>query len=146
VEVEEDVMLTKQAEEGTNNLISEFRDLPSRLQETLMLDLARLSHCCSFFSSLFYIYYLYNMFPLNASIGCLAEERGCPSFSYSSCSSTMVALFSYFSRSRSSTTSSHRWGWINAAQMDKCSANNMDNNNVHKAGMVMNGLHISVYA
>jgi hypothetical protein len=36
-------MLTKQAEEGTNNLISEFRDLPSRLQETLMPDLARLS-------------------------------------------------------------------------------------------------------
>ena len=30
--------------------------------------------------------------------------------------------------------------------MDKCSANNMDNNNVHKAGMVMNGLPISVYA
>jgi DNA polymerase II small subunit/DNA polymerase delta subunit B len=43
VEVEEDVVLTKQAEEGTNDLISEFRDLPSRLQETLMPDLARLS-------------------------------------------------------------------------------------------------------
>jgi hypothetical protein len=28
-----------------------------------------------FFSSLFYIYYLYNMFPFNASIGCLAEEH-----------------------------------------------------------------------
>jgi hypothetical protein len=44
VEVEvEDVVLTKQAEEGTDDLISEFRDLPSRLQETLMPDLARLS-------------------------------------------------------------------------------------------------------
>ena len=31
VEVEEDVVLTKQAEEGTDDLISEFRDLPSRL-------------------------------------------------------------------------------------------------------------------
>jgi L-asparaginase / beta-aspartyl-peptidase len=30
--------------------------------------------------------------------------------------------------------------------MDKCCANNVDNNNVHKADMVMNGLHISVYA
>jgi hypothetical protein len=28
VEVEEDVVLTKQAEEGTDDLISEFRDLP----------------------------------------------------------------------------------------------------------------------
>jgi hypothetical protein len=43
VGVEEDVVLTKQAEEGTDDLISEFRDLPSRLQETLMSDLARLS-------------------------------------------------------------------------------------------------------
>jgi hypothetical protein len=43
VEVEEDVVLTKQAEEGINNLIFEFQDLPSRLQETLMPDLARLS-------------------------------------------------------------------------------------------------------
>jgi hypothetical protein len=58
----------------------------------------------------------------------------------------MVALFSYFSRSRSSTTSYHRWGWINAERMDKCSANSMDNDNVHKADMVMNGLPISVYA
>ncbi|KAL5670304.1 hypothetical protein ACJX0J_022525, partial [Zea mays] len=32
-----------------------------------------------------------------------------------------------------------------AARMDKCSANNVDNGNVHKAGMVMNGLPISVY-
>ncbi|KAL5679612.1 hypothetical protein ACJX0J_005997, partial [Zea mays] len=39
VEVEEDVVLTKQAEEGTDDLISEFWDLPSRLQETLMPDL-----------------------------------------------------------------------------------------------------------
>jgi hypothetical protein len=30
--------------------------------------------------------------------------------------------------------------------MDKCSANSVDNENVHKAGMVMNGLPISVYA
>jgi hypothetical protein len=30
--------------------------------------------------------------------------------------------------------------------MDKCSANSMDNDNVHKADMVMNGLPISVYA
>jgi hypothetical protein len=30
--------------------------------------------------------------------------------------------------------------------MDKCSANNVDSGNVHKAGMVMNGLHIIVYA
>jgi hypothetical protein len=43
VEVEEDVVLTKQVEEGTDDLISEFRDLPSRLQETLMPDLACLS-------------------------------------------------------------------------------------------------------
>jgi hypothetical protein len=57
----------------------------------------------------------------------------------------MVVLFSYFSRSRSSTTSSHRCGWTSAARMDKCSANNVDNGNVHKAGMVMNGLPISVY-
>jgi hypothetical protein len=100
-----------------------------------------------FFPSLFYIYYLYNMFPLNASIGCLAKERGCPSFSYSSsCSSTMVVLFSYFSRSLSLTTSSHRWGWTNAMRMDKCSANSVDSDTVHKAGMVMNGLPISVYA
>jgi hypothetical protein len=59
---------------------------------------------------------------------------------------TMVVLFSYFSRSRSSTTSSHRWGWTSAARMDKCSANSVDRDNVHKAGMVMNGLPISVYA
>jgi hypothetical protein len=58
----------------------------------------------------------------------------------------MVVLFSYFSRSRSSTTSSHRWGWTNAARMDKCSVNKVDSDNVHKAGMVMNGLSISVYA
>ncbi|XP_066384315.1 uncharacterized protein [Miscanthus floridulus] len=44
VEVEEDVVFAKEAEEGTDDLISEFRDLPSRLQETLMPDLARLSH------------------------------------------------------------------------------------------------------
>jgi hypothetical protein len=31
VEVEEDVVLTKQEEEGTDDLISEFWDLPSRL-------------------------------------------------------------------------------------------------------------------
>jgi DNA polymerase II small subunit/DNA polymerase delta subunit B len=43
VEVEEDVVLTKQAEESTGDLISEFRDLPSRLQETLMPNLERLS-------------------------------------------------------------------------------------------------------
>jgi len=43
-EVEEDVVFAKEAEEGTDDLISEFRDLPSRLQETLMPDLARLSH------------------------------------------------------------------------------------------------------
>jgi hypothetical protein len=30
--------------------------------------------------------------------------------------------------------------------MDMFSRNNMDNDNVHKAGMVMNGLPISVYA
>uniref|UniRef100_A0A804RHR0 Uncharacterized protein n=1 Tax=Zea mays TaxID=4577 RepID=A0A804RHR0_MAIZE len=42
VEVEEDVVLTKQAEEGSDDHISEFWDLPSRLQETLMPDLARL--------------------------------------------------------------------------------------------------------
>jgi hypothetical protein len=30
--------------------------------------------------------------------------------------------------------------------MDKCSANSVDSDNVHKAGMVMNGLPISVYA
>jgi hypothetical protein len=58
----------------------------------------------------------------------------------------MVVLFSYFSRSRSSTTSSHRWGWTNAARMDKCSANSMDSDNVHKADMMMNRLPISVYA
>jgi hypothetical protein len=43
MEVEEDVVLAKQAEGGTDDLISEFWDLPSRLQETLMPDLARLS-------------------------------------------------------------------------------------------------------
>jgi hypothetical protein len=58
----------------------------------------------------------------------------------------MVVLFSYFSRSCSSTISSHRWGWTNAARMDKCSANSVYNDNVYKAGMVMNGLPISVYA
>jgi hypothetical protein len=58
----------------------------------------------------------------------------------------MVVLFSYFSRSRSSTTSSHRWGWTNAARMDMCSANSVDSDNVHKVAMVMNGLPISVYA
>jgi hypothetical protein len=52
VKVEEDVVLTKQAEEGTDDLISEFRDLPSRLQETLMPDLARLSqHSKSYLSA-----------------------------------------------------------------------------------------------
>jgi hypothetical protein len=87
------------------------------------------------------------MFPLNVSIGCLAEEIDCPSFSYSSsCSSTIVVLFSYFSCSRSSTTSSHLWGWTNAARMDKCSANSVDSDTVRKAGMVMNELPISVYA
>jgi hypothetical protein len=30
--------------------------------------------------------------------------------------------------------------------MDKCSANNVGSGNVHKAGMVMNRLPISVYA
>ena len=30
--------------------------------------------------------------------------------------------------------------------MDKCSVNNVDIDNVRKAGMVMNGLPISVYA
>jgi hypothetical protein len=59
---------------------------------------------------------------------------------------TMVVLFSYFSRLCSSTTSPHRWGWTSAAQMDKCSANNVDNDNVHKAGMMKNELPISVYA
>lgn len=44
MEDEEDVVLAKEAGEGTDDLISEFRDLPSRLQETLMPDLARLSH------------------------------------------------------------------------------------------------------
>jgi hypothetical protein len=43
VEVEEDMVLTKQVEEGTDDLIFEFQDLPSRLQEMLMPDLARLS-------------------------------------------------------------------------------------------------------
>ncbi|XP_062193024.1 uncharacterized protein LOC133896433 [Phragmites australis] len=42
-EVEEDVVFAEEAE-GTDDLISEFRGLPSRLQETLMPDLARLSH------------------------------------------------------------------------------------------------------
>ncbi|KAL6661450.1 hypothetical protein ACP70R_000834 [Stipagrostis hirtigluma subsp. patula] len=41
--VEEDVVLAEEAE-GTDDLISEFRGLPWRLQETLMPDLARLSH------------------------------------------------------------------------------------------------------
>jgi hypothetical protein len=58
----------------------------------------------------------------------------------------MVVLFSYFSRSCSSTTSIHRWEWTNTARMDMRSANSVDNNNVHKAGMVMNELPISVYA
>ncbi|ONM17825.1 hypothetical protein ZEAMMB73_Zm00001d003849 [Zea mays] len=43
VGIEEDVVLTKQTEEGTDDLISEFRDLSSQLQETLMPDLERLS-------------------------------------------------------------------------------------------------------
>ncbi|KAF8701955.1 hypothetical protein HU200_033288 [Digitaria exilis] len=42
-EVEEDVVFADEAE-GTGDLISEFRGLPARLQETLMPDLARLSH------------------------------------------------------------------------------------------------------
>ncbi|KAG8087227.1 hypothetical protein GUJ93_ZPchr0010g8534 [Zizania palustris] len=42
-EVEEDVVFAEAAE-GTDDLISEFRGLPARLQETLMPDLARLSH------------------------------------------------------------------------------------------------------
>ncbi|ONM54320.1 hypothetical protein ZEAMMB73_Zm00001d020135 [Zea mays] len=50
-EVKEDVVLTKQPEEGTNDLISEFRDLPSRLHETLMPDLARLSQYSKAFLS-----------------------------------------------------------------------------------------------
>jgi hypothetical protein len=37
-------------------------------------------------------------------------------------------------------------GWTNAARMDKCSTNSVDSDNVHKAGMVMIGLPISVYA
>ncbi|CAO2163436.1 unnamed protein product [Urochloa humidicola] len=40
---EEDVAFAEEAE-GTGDLISEFRGLPARLQETLMPDLARLSH------------------------------------------------------------------------------------------------------
>ncbi|CAO2188103.1 unnamed protein product [Urochloa humidicola] len=40
---EEDVVFAEEAE-GTGDLISEFRGLPARLQETLMPDLARLSH------------------------------------------------------------------------------------------------------
>jgi hypothetical protein len=36
-------------------------------------------------------------------------------------------------------------GMDNAARMDKCGANNMDNDTIHKASMVMNGLPISVY-
>lgn len=47
-EVDEDVVAfgTEAAaeEDGDSDLISEFRDLPARLQETLMPDLARLSH------------------------------------------------------------------------------------------------------
>ncbi|KAJ1268386.1 hypothetical protein BS78_07G130900 [Paspalum vaginatum] len=43
-EVEEDVVLAEDAEGGSDDLISEFRGLPARLQETLMPDLARLSH------------------------------------------------------------------------------------------------------
>ncbi|KAF0900290.1 hypothetical protein E2562_030460 [Oryza meyeriana var. granulata] len=42
-EVEEDVVFAEEAE-GTDDLISEFKGLPARLQETLMPDLARLSH------------------------------------------------------------------------------------------------------
>ncbi|PWZ53554.1 hypothetical protein Zm00014a_030368 [Zea mays] len=46
------MVLTKQVEEGIDDLISEFRDLPSRLQETLMPDLARLSqHSKSYLSA-----------------------------------------------------------------------------------------------
>jgi hypothetical protein len=52
VKFEEDMVLTKHAEEGTDDLIFEFRDLPSRLQETLMPDLARLSqHSKSYLSA-----------------------------------------------------------------------------------------------
>uniref|UniRef100_A0A0D9X7R6 Uncharacterized protein n=1 Tax=Leersia perrieri TaxID=77586 RepID=A0A0D9X7R6_9ORYZ len=40
---EEDVVFAEEAE-GTDDLISEFKGLPARLQETLMPDLARLSH------------------------------------------------------------------------------------------------------
>ncbi|CAO2206671.1 unnamed protein product [Urochloa humidicola] len=40
---EEDVAFAEEAE-GTGDLMSEFRGLPARLQETLMPDLARLSH------------------------------------------------------------------------------------------------------
>uniref|UniRef100_J3MSX9 Uncharacterized protein n=1 Tax=Oryza brachyantha TaxID=4533 RepID=J3MSX9_ORYBR len=42
-EVEEDVVFAEETE-GTDDLISEFKGLPARLQETLMPDLARLSH------------------------------------------------------------------------------------------------------
>jgi hypothetical protein len=42
-EVEDDVVFAEEAE-GTGDLMSEFRGLPARLQETLMPDLARLSH------------------------------------------------------------------------------------------------------
>ncbi|CAL5012258.1 unnamed protein product [Urochloa decumbens] len=41
---EEDVVFLAEEAEGTGDLISEFRGLPARLQETLMPDLARLSH------------------------------------------------------------------------------------------------------
>ncbi|CAL5002280.1 unnamed protein product [Urochloa decumbens] len=40
----EDVVFLAEEAEGTGDLISEFRGLPARLQETLMPDLARLSH------------------------------------------------------------------------------------------------------
>jgi hypothetical protein len=55
---------------------------------------------------------------------------------------TMVVLFSFCSRSRSSTTSSRQEGWTRAV----CCVGAMDNNNVHRAGMMMNGLPISVCA
>uniref|UniRef100_A0A0E0LV05 Uncharacterized protein n=1 Tax=Oryza punctata TaxID=4537 RepID=A0A0E0LV05_ORYPU len=49
-EVEEDVVFAEEAE-GTDDLISEFKGLPARLQETLMPDLARLSHSSKLYLS-----------------------------------------------------------------------------------------------
>ncbi|EAZ06978.1 hypothetical protein EE612_044253 [Oryza sativa] len=49
-EVEEDVVFAEAAE-GTDDLISEFKGLPARLQETLMPDLARLSHSSKLYLS-----------------------------------------------------------------------------------------------